>query len=85
VIVSVVQGDFVYVRADDCIERPYAAGTVFVDPGGENVHTAFNPGDVATVFIAISTGVTADGPLTITEGGTGPADNCGLPAAAADH
>ena len=85
VIVSVVPGDFVYVRADDCVERPYPAGTAFVDPGGENVHTAFNPGDVDTVIVATFTGVTADGPLTITEGVTAPADNCSLTAAMASH
>jgi hypothetical protein len=85
VIVNVVDGDFVYVRADDCVERPYGAGSAFIDPGRESVHTAFNPGDVETNIVAVFTEVTADGPLTITEGVTAPADNCGLPAAMASH
>lgn len=85
VIVNVTQGELVYVRADDCVERPYAAGTAFVDPGRDNVHTAFNPTDGVTVLVATITEVTAEGPLTITEGVTAPADNCGLPAQSADH
>ena len=42
VIVNVAQGELVYVQASDCVHRPYATGTAFVDPGS-NVHTAFNP------------------------------------------
>lgn len=85
VIVNVTQGELVYVRADDCVERPYPAGTAFVDPGRGNVHSAFNPTDGETVFVATFTEVTADGPLTITEGITAPADNCGLPTTTAAH
>jgi quercetin dioxygenase-like cupin family protein len=48
VLVSVVSGDLVHVNADDCVERPYPAGTAFVDPGRGNVHTAFNDGDEDT-------------------------------------
>lgn len=79
VLVTVVQGELVYVMANDCMEHAYPAGTAFVDPGRGMVHTAFNPTDVETVFLATFTEVTADGPLTITEGITEPADNCGLP------
>jgi hypothetical protein len=38
--VKLADGTLVYVKADDCLERPYAAGSVFVDPGRGNVHTA---------------------------------------------
>ena len=85
VIVNVTQGELVYVRADDCVERPYTAGTAFNDPGRGNVHTAFNPTDGETVLVATFTEVSADGPLTITEGITAPADNCGLPTTSAAH
>jgi len=44
VLVSVVDGgELSYMRADDCVVRPYAAGTVFLEPGPE-LHTAFNQG-----------------------------------------
>ena len=32
VIVNIAQGELVYVEASDCIERPYPAGTAFLDP-----------------------------------------------------
>ena len=34
VVVNVAEGSLYYVRADDCIQRPYESGTVFIDPGG---------------------------------------------------
>ncbi len=44
VLVSVVGGgELSYVRARDCVVRPYAAGTVFLEPGPQ-AHTAFNQG-----------------------------------------
>jgi quercetin dioxygenase-like cupin family protein len=52
VIVNVVEGELVYVGAEDCVEREYPAGTAFVDPGHGHVHTAFNPTDDETVFVA---------------------------------
>lgn len=52
VVVNVVQGELVYVEAEDCVERPYAAGTAFVDPGHGHVHTAFNRTSGVTVFVA---------------------------------
>lgn len=53
VLARVEQGDLVYMYADDCEPRLYSAGTVFVDPGYGNVHTAWNPsGDVVTVVHA---------------------------------
>ena len=74
VIVNVTSGTLVYVMADDCLERPYAAGTVFVDPGRGNVHTAFNPSGEPTVLYATFFEAPASGPLTITEGVEAPED-----------
>ena len=79
VIVTVTQGELVYVMAEGCHEAAYAAGTAFVDPGRGMVHTAYNPTDAETVVIATFLEAPADGPLSITEGITAPADNCGLP------
>ncbi|MBF8221226.1 cupin domain-containing protein [Halomonas sp. 328] len=45
VIATLKQGTLVYVYADDCVERPYAAGELFIDPGFDNIHRAFNPSD----------------------------------------
>lgn len=75
VIVNVVQGELVYVNANDCVDRPYPAGTAFIDPGQGNVHTAFNPSAAdVTVLVATFFEVGAEGPLTITAGIEGPAD-----------
>jgi quercetin dioxygenase-like cupin family protein len=52
VIVNVTQGELVYVGADDCVRRSYPAGTAFVDAGHGHVHTAYNPTDAPTVFVA---------------------------------
>ena len=52
VIVNVTEGELVYVGADDCVERSYPAGTAFVDAGHGHVHTAYNPTDAPTVFVA---------------------------------
>jgi len=73
VIVNIAQGELVYVEASDCIERPYPAGTAFVDPGYD-VHTAFNRTGGVTVLYATFFEVPAKGPLTITEGVEAPAD-----------
>ena len=84
VMVSITQGDLVFVYADDCIERPYPTGTAFVDPGFGNVHYAFNPTGGETVLVATFLGVPADGPLTLP---VDPAEStaldakCGVPAA----
>lgn len=65
VLVAVTQGTLVYVYADDCIERPYPAGTAFVDPGFENVHFARNPTGGETTIVATFLGAPAAGPLTV--------------------
>jgi quercetin dioxygenase-like cupin family protein len=78
VLVTVTEGELVYVMAEGCSEHSYPAGTAFVDPGRGMVHSAHNPTEGETVIVATFTEVTADGPLSITEGITAPADNCGL-------
>jgi len=63
---SVTEGELVYVYAADCVERPYPAGTAFLDPGFDNVHTAFNPSDTdPAVVIATFFGAPDEGELTI--------------------
>ena len=65
VMVSVTQGSLIFVYADDCVQRPYATGTAFVDPGFGNVHYAFNPTAGETVIVATFLGVPpAPAPLT---------------------
>lgn len=82
VIVNVAAGELTYVNAGDCIERPYPAGTLFVDPGRGNVHTAFNATDEVTTVYATFFEATADGPLTIPV--DGPAD-CDIEVGHGDH
>ena len=65
VIVNVTQGELVYVPAEDCSQRSYPAGTAFVDPGHGHVHSAFNPTDEETVFVATFYEAPAQGPLLI--------------------
>ena len=43
VLINTAEGDFVYVLAEDCVERDYTAGQALIDAGGENVHPAYNP------------------------------------------
>ena len=57
VLVTITQGELVFVYADDCVRRPYATGTAFVDPGFGNVHYAFNPTGEETVLVATFLGV----------------------------
>jgi len=78
-LVTVIQGEVVYVMADDCSEHSYPAGTSFVDPGHGNVHAVYNPTDSETVVVTTYLEAPAEGPTSITEGITAPADNCGLP------
>jgi quercetin dioxygenase-like cupin family protein len=65
VIVNVVQGELVYVPADDCSHRAYPAGTAFVDPGHGHVHSAVNRTSQPTVFVATFYEAPAEGPLLI--------------------
>ena len=65
VIVNVAQGELTYIMAHDCVDRPYAAGTAFVDPGRGMVHTAVNRTNGVTVLYATFFEVPETGPLTI--------------------
>ena len=64
-LIVVAEGEFTYVLADDCVEREYREGEALIDPGGDTIHTAFNPQDDAeTVLVATYLGVPDDGELT---------------------
>jgi len=65
VVVNVTEGELVYVDGDDCVERPYAAGTAFVDAGHGHTHTAFNATGEETVIVATFYEAPAQGPLLI--------------------
>jgi quercetin dioxygenase-like cupin family protein len=65
VIVNVAQGELTYIMAHDCVDRPYAAGTAFVDPGRGMVHTAVNRTGEVTVLMVTYFEVPETGPLTI--------------------
>jgi quercetin dioxygenase-like cupin family protein len=65
VIVNVAQGELTYIMAHDCVARPYAVGTAFVDPGRGMVHTAVNRTGEVTVLLATFFEVPPTGPLTI--------------------
>ena len=65
VVVNVTNGELVYVDADDCVERPYTAGTAFVDAGHGHTHTAFNATSEETVIVATFYEAPAQGPLLI--------------------
>jgi quercetin dioxygenase-like cupin family protein len=81
VAVAVVEGEFRYIYADDCVPRDYSHGA-FIDPGFDNVHMAYNPSETTvTRVIATFFGVPADGPLTIpvdAEQGAALDEKCGL-------
>jgi quercetin dioxygenase-like cupin family protein len=80
VLITVAEGDFVYVLAADCVERWYDAGSALIDAGFENVHSAFNPSDTEeTVVYAVFLGVPPGGPLTILADGPDPVI-CPLPS-----
>ena len=84
VMVTVTQGELVFVYADDCVQRPYATGSAFVDPGFGNVHYAFNRTGGETVIVATFLGVPATGALTIpvdADQATALDEKCGVAAA----
>jgi quercetin dioxygenase-like cupin family protein len=65
-LITVIEGDFVFVYADDCVERHYPAGTAVVDPGFDNVHMAYNPSEEnVTVVIVTFIGAPLEGPITL--------------------
>jgi quercetin dioxygenase-like cupin family protein len=65
VVVNIVSGELAYLPADDCVERKYAAGSAFVDPGHGHVHAARNSSSGVTVFVATFFAAPAEGPLLI--------------------
>jgi quercetin dioxygenase-like cupin family protein len=65
VVVNVTRGELVYVDGDDCVERPYSAGTAFVDAGHGHTHTAFNATNEETVIVATFYEAPQQGPLLI--------------------
>jgi hypothetical protein len=65
VLVNMISGSLTYLPAGMCHPRTFTAGQAFVDPGHGHVHTAFNPGTEATVFIATFFEAPAEGPLLI--------------------
>jgi Cupin len=65
VVVNVTQGELTYVDAEDCVDRPYPAGTAFVDAGHGHVHTAFNHTNQDVIFVATFYEAPASGPLVI--------------------
>ena len=84
ILITIAEGDgdgaFVYVLADDCVERSYTPGQALIDAGGDNVHTAYNPSKTdQTVVIATFLDAPAEGPLTLPVEGPDP-DVCPLPS-----
>lgn len=65
VLAAVDGGELVYVYADVCVDRPYGADEAFVDPGGDNIHTAYRSGTHLAVVIATFLDAPDEGPLTI--------------------
>jgi predicted metal-dependent enzyme (double-stranded beta helix superfamily) len=65
-LAGIQAGELIYIYADDCVERPYPTGTMFIDPGGDNVHTAVNPSNTEeAVVVATFLNSASEGPLTI--------------------
>ena len=70
---AIVDGDpdgaFVYIYADDCVERPYEVGEAFIDPGFDNIHMAYNPSTThETVAIGVFLAAPDEGLLTLPVG-----------------
>lgn len=67
VLINVVEGDFIYVLAADCVQRWYMPGQALIDAGFDNVHTAFNPSATEeTIVIATFLNAIDGQPLTDT-------------------
>jgi quercetin dioxygenase-like cupin family protein len=79
VLVTVVEGEFIYTLAADCLDRWYPAGTALIDIGFGNVHSAFNPSDSQeTVVLATFLGIPpGEAPTTLVDGPD--PDVCPLP------
>lgn len=65
VLIAVTEGEFVFIFAEDCLDREYGPGDALVDPG-DTVHTALNPSRTEdTLVVAVLLGAPAEGALTI--------------------
>jgi quercetin dioxygenase-like cupin family protein len=65
VLITVTEGEFEFIFAEDCVNREYGPGDALVDPGN-SVHTALNPSRTEeTVVVAVLLGAPAEGALTI--------------------
>lgn len=65
VLITVTEGEFVFIFAEDCVDREYGPEDALVDPG-DTVHTALNPSrNEETVVVAVLLGAPAEGALTI--------------------
>lgn len=79
VLVTVVEGEFVYTLAEDCLDRWYPAGTALIDAGFGNIHSAHNPSaSQETVVVATFLGIPAGEAPTVFVDGPDP-DICPLP------
>jgi len=80
VLINVVEGNFIYVLAADCVQRWYTNGQALIDAGFDNVHTAFNPSATEeTVVIATFLNVIDGQPLTDTNVQAPDPNFCPLP------
>lgn len=79
VLVTVVEGEFIYTLAEDCLDRWYPEGTALIDAGFGNVHSAYNPSfSEETVVVATFLGIPAGEPPTTFVDGPDP-EVCPLP------
>jgi quercetin dioxygenase-like cupin family protein len=79
VLITVVEGEFIYTLAEDCLDRLYPAGTALIDAGFSNIHSAHNPSaSQETVVVATFLGIPpGEGPTTFVDGPD--PDVCPLP------
>lgn len=60
VLITIVEGDLVYIMTRDCAEREYSAGEVLLDAGGDNVYAAYNPSSTNTAVVTATFLATPD-------------------------
>lgn len=66
VLITIAEGEFTYVLAEDCVRREYGGGEALVDAGGDNVHTAYNPSDTDETVVVATLLDTPDAPDPVT-------------------
>lgn len=65
-LAGIEKGELIYIYADDCVERHYPSGTMLVDPGGDNTHTAYNPSETdEAVVLVMFLDSPAEGSMTL--------------------